>query len=273
MLRWYEAKPKSDFEDAKCEKTISWIESLSEFGIMIRKEDSRLRLYLGADRAESHHVETLPDISSVVCDASALPDCRVTVLQLKHSYFYPLCTAVKSSKIYMQSSVLQDCVFGVVASRANPNTVKKQLNAFLAKIEDNKKKKHSSQKYLASPVKSKLEQDAFFAARIFFSYAGDATSSLLSSINFTNKLAEPNGLVPKNTIKLKTLLSTPPKMSWWNKRQPVLTIPELVSILALPPAMFGLDMRSGSDKTFSNIHSSDTMDPADYFSRLWEKDK
>lgn len=67
-MLWYESKPKSDFEDAKCEKTISWIESLSAFGILLQKRDSQLRLYLGVTDDEAHHVTTIPDISSVLCD-------------------------------------------------------------------------------------------------------------------------------------------------------------------------------------------------------------
>ena len=303
-MLWYESKPKPDFEDTKCEKTISWIESLSAFGILLQKRDSHLRLYLGVTEGEAHHVTTIPDISSVLCDVPTYVNCdsadddddvdannsdsnsnsnsndntnntnpdnhdRLTEFQLKHHYIYPLCTAVKPSKIYQQSLVLDDYTFGIIANRVDSRTIQRRSKTFVKKLTE--KSKNTSQDDMLKSIKSKLGQDVFFAARVFFSSPNDA-KSMLSSINFTNRLAEPNGLVPKGQIKLPDILDTPPKMSWWCKRQPVLTIPELVSILSFPTTMFGLDMRSGSDKTFSNIHSN-TQDPVDYFSRLWERDR
>ena len=272
-MLWYESKPKSDFEDSKYEKTTSWIESLSAFGILLQKRDSQLRLYLGVTAAESRHVTTLPDISSVLCEVpiSANYDGhRLTEFQLKRHYIYPLCTTAKHSKVYQQSAVLDDYTFGIVASRVDSNIVKRRSKTLVKRLTE--KNTRTPQDNILKPIKSKLEQDIFFAARIFFSSANDA-KQLLSSINFTNRLAEPNGLVPKNQTRLPCdVLDTLPKMSWWNKRQPVLTVPELVSILSFPPSIFGLDMRSGSDKTFSNIHS-DTQDPVEYFSRLWEKEE
>lgn len=106
---------------------------------------------------------------------------------------------------------------------------------------------------------------------MFFSCDKENIPSFLSSINFTNRLSEPNALIPGNCRTVESVLNSPPKLLLLGgAKTPVLSPVELTSILSLPGPMFGLEMQTDKDRTFSNVHSY-IDDPADFFSDLVDK--
>ena len=269
MLRWYKSRPKSDFEDARAEKTVSLLSSLSTFGMLLQKTNYELSLYMGAAKTELHHIVSLPDIASVSCDEiQEIPPQKVTLMRLKNNYVHPLCTSVKECKLYEQSSILSDFTFGVVGRRIDPRVVMDNAKSFLRKTAN--KAGSALQSEITQPVQLKLEESAFFATSIFFACDTQSAESLLSSINFTNKLSEPNALIPKRRQDTKTVLNSQHRLPYFDKKVPVLSITEIASVLPLPPGMFGLEMPLGSDKTFSNLHDATTEDPVKFFTDMWQ---
>ena len=259
---WHNFKPKSNFEDAKSEKLISLLPSLNSFGIILNKKDHGLSLYLGAENTESHHITGLSDVTSIPhesLDISSL----VTQMKLKNDYIHPLCVAPQQCKIYEQSSYLSDFTLGITGRRIDPKIVRRKAKLFLDKIS----KRKTIQIEMTKSIQWKLEQNSFFVTSIFFSYEKNSIPSFLSSVNFTNRLSEPNALLAKKNTP-KTISFNPPKLSWFkNSKALVLSPVEMVSVLSLPPSMFGLKMESGADKTFSNLRRN-IADPADFFSDL-----
>ncbi len=261
-LVWYDSKPKSDFEDTKSVKTISLLSSVSYFGIILHKKNSELLLYLGAKESESHHIVSIPEITSIPCNTPCIP-ADITLMRLGHDYIHPLCSAIEPCKIYRQSPVLSDFVFGIVGRRVDSQIIRSRAKSFLAKRQNAR-----LQNDITKPVLWKLEQNSFFVTSIFFSSKN--TLSFLSSVNFTNKLSVPNSLIPAKNTHAISILNNPPRLSWLGgAKTPVLSLTECASVLSLPSLMFGLEMRPGTDKTFSNIHS--TEDPADFFSDILGK--
>ena len=269
MIRWYKSRPKSNFEDEGAEKTVSLLSSLSSFGMLLQKADYELSLYIGSAKTESHHIVSMPGITSVLHERiQDIPPQKITSMRLKNSYVHPLCTSVKECKLYEQSSILSDFTFGVVGRQINPRVVRDSAKSFLKKTA--KKAGSALQSEITRPVQLKLEESAFFATSIFFACEAQSAESLLSSINFTNRLSEPNALIPKRRQDAKTALNLQQRLPYFDKKVPVLSITEIASILPLPPGMFGLEMPLGADKTFSNLHDVATEDPVKFFTDMWQ---
>ena len=259
---WHESRPRPDFEDEESEKFISLLSSLDSVGIILSKRDSALSLYLGSAESESHHITGLPDVTSAACDDMGMPS-RVIPMRLRNDHIHPLCVTPQTCKIYEQSSLLSDFTFGIIGRRIDPRIIRKRARSFLERIYN----KTAPQADMSKPVEWKLEQNSFFVSNVFFACNKEDTPSLLSSINFTNRLSEPNGLVPRYGTKLA--LDCLPRLPWLGStRTPVLSIVELASILSLPHSMFGLAMESGAEKTFSNVRGT-MEDPARFFSEMF----
>ena len=266
MLLWQDSRPKDNFDDPDCEKFISLLSPLTAFGMILSQRDSALTMYLGTVPEESHHITDMSDITSVPCMAPDMPE-FVTPFRLKKDYIHPLCIAPELCKIYGQSRSLSDFTFGMMCARLDPKTVRKRSNRFLDKIS----KRDTTHIEMTKPVEWKREQNVFFASSVFFSYSKKDIPSFLSSVNFTNPMSEPNGLVAsKGKTKSESALQ-PPRLSWLGgAKTPILSVVELASVMSFPPSMFGLEMLSGADKTFSNYHS-DIANPADFFSDFQDK--
>ena len=268
---WFNSKPQSDFTEKDAEKTISLLSLLSAFGIVVEKQNHELSLYLGVDKEESHHITSLQDISSVSLGDGIMPDISfedTTLMKLKNSYIHPLCTSVIPCKIFEQSNALPDFVFGIVGSRVNTNIIRRKARSFLESSHQSSKKRGTSQKKdITNPVEAKLEEDTFFLSSVFFSCAKNDTRSFLSSVNFTNKLSGSNALIPERKPKsVESVLAVAPKTPLFGigGKTPVLSVVEIASVLSFPSTMFGLEMQSGTTRTFSST-SSDIDDPADFF--------
>ena len=249
---WYNSKPKDSFEDVQSEKFISLLSSLDSFGIILSKKDHTLSLHLGALESEVNHITELAGITSS-CD-TVEPPALLTTMRLKNDYIHPLCVSPIVCKIYGQAAALSDFTLGVIGKRVDPRIVRRKAKSFLDRVS-------KGMIDMTKPIEWKLEQNSFFATSIFFSCIKD-TIPFLSSINFTNKLSTPNALIARSPKRIKL---NAPKLSFLGaSKTPVLSPVEISSILSFPPAMFGLGMESGAEKTFSNLEGT-IDDPADFF--------
>lgn len=263
MINWYNSQPKSDWEEKEGMKTRALLSSLETFGMILFKKNSVLSLFLGTIPSDTHHITSIPNITSTPCELDNLFFEKTYTMKLRYDYIHPLCVEVAPCKIYEQSTVLGDFSFGIIANSVDPITLRRRSKSYLEKL---KKTSDVKQNDITKPIEFKMEQNHLFACEIFFSCDEPNVDSILSSINFTRKLAMPNGMIPKYTTKTDSILTKTPKLPWFGAKTPVLSLIEIVSILTLPNTLFGLEMKSGTDKTFSNLRGS--VDPAKYFEGL-----
>lgn len=268
LIHWYDSKPKSNWEEKEGLKTMTLLSSLDTFGMVLLKRESQLSLFLGTIPTDTHHITSIPDITSAPCILPNIFFENTYTMKLRYDYIHPLTILAEPCKIYEQSSLLGDFSFSVLGNRADPKGLRKRAKSHLEKLK--KRSGDIKQNDITKPVEFKLEQNHFFACSVFFSCGVPDVEPFLSSLNFTRKLAMPNGLVTKKKIKTDSLLNTIPKLSWFGgSKTPILSLVEIASILSLPTTLFGLEMRSGADKTFSNLRG--TVDPAKFFENLGEK--
>ena len=233
--------------------------------MVLEKTETSLTIYIGSEESESHHITSMDDVSSIICEPPVIP-LTVTSLKLKTNYIHPLCIEPTLCKIYAQSTILPPFLFGMIGKRVDAKKIRKKAKSFLDR-KAKQKRDGKTQVEMVKPIEWKLEQNSFFATTIFFSCAIESVTAFLSSLNFTNRLSEPNALIGKTRLKGIRALQ-PPSTSWMGGGKiPILSSVELASVLSLPDKMFGLEMESGTDKTFSNLRGT-TNDPADFFADL-----
>ena len=270
---WYDSRPKDTFEDPDSKKLIDMLSSMDTFGIILKKKESALTLYLGTEETESHHITSILDISAILCEPPALP-LNVTSMKLKNDPIHPLCANYNKPVIchlYEQSTMLSDFIFGMVGKRTDAKGIIKRGKSFLDKVKKRESKGQFSPKIL-DPIQAKMKETSFFATTIFFSCAPEIVPAFLSSVNFTNKFSQPNALVSKTKLRGIRALKPPGSSLFGGGKTPILSPIELASVLSFPPGMFGLEMISGTDKTFSNVRGV-SGDPADFFTDLTAEGK
>lgn len=260
-MKWVEIFPKDTFKDEEMLISMAILTPLSSFGISLKRRGSHLSLYMGAPEAEIHHITSINDMEARGVDPEeALPG-TVKTLKLRRPIIYPLCVEVQPSLIYTQARSLRDFVFGLVGTRVSSSVVRKKTKAYLDRAGS---KEHRSAGDILEPVKWKNEQTSFFCTTPAYSCDPEMEEALLSSVNFTNPLLEPNSLIPGRTRDGPSIAASPPKMpGFFGGKVAVLTVTELASILPLPPSMWGVEMTTGTEKTFSN-YEGDVPDPASF---------
>lgn len=262
MIQWFNSQPKSDWEEKEGLKTMGLLAPLDVFGMILSKRDSVLSLFLGTIPTDVHHIAAIPDITSVPCE---LPDVffeQTYDMKLRYDYIHPLCVMVEECKMYEQLGLLGDFSFGIIGNRANAMMLRKRAKSHMEKLKN--KSPDTRHTDITKPIEFKVEQNHLFACEVFFSCPKSTKESFLSSINFTRRLAVPNGLVSKRRKNTQKILKSIPSLPWiGGKKTPILSLVEIVSILSFPPTLFGLEMKSGADKTFSNLRGG--TDPASFF--------
>lgn len=260
-MRWVELFPKDTFKDDELEVTNNILTPVSAFGISVRRKGSHLRLFMGAPDTEIHHITSVNDIESTGVEPEVAVSGKMKSLKLRKPSINPLCTEPQPCLLYTQARSFRDFTFAMIGLRVSANAIRKPAKSFLDKASA-KSKLGGSRNEITEPVKWKYEQQAFFCTTILFECAKEMQTALLSSINFTNKLLEPNALVPGSLKDGSSAAIKPPRHPTFGKRSyPILTITEISSILPLPPSMWGVEMKTGAEKTFSNLEGSGP-DPA-----------
>lgn len=302
MMSWFSVRPAPAFGDGDGSLTASLASAVSRFGIVVAKAGMSVSLHLGAAAHEAHHVRSLPDAS---IEPAGLPpaglspdggDPEVVQFRLRGSLAVPLCAAPEPCLLYAHSSELPDFVVGLVGRRV-PDSVVARRRAPLARRAASAAGRRRpgggggggrTAADLDRLAAAKLAAGPFFLCRIFASCPG-GLGQLLSSLRFAHSCSGPNALVAgrprrigggggvggdagRGALRSRALLAEPPARLpriAGRSTAPVLSPAEMASVLALPPAMFGLQMMPGAGRTFTNART-DAADPAAPFARTGE---
>ena len=304
MMSWFSVRPAPAFGDKDGSLTAALASAVSRFGIVAAKADMSVSLHLGVGAHEGHHVRSLPDAS---IEPAGLPpaglspdggDPEVVQFRLRGSLAVPLCAAPEPCLLYAHSSELPDFVVGLVGRRV-PDSVVARRRAPLARRAASAAGRRRpgggggggrTAADLDRLAAAKLAGGPFFLCRIFASCPG-GLGQLLSSLRFAHECSGPNALVPgrprrigggggegckgdagRGALRSRSLLAEPPARLTriaGRATAPVLSPAEMASVLALPPAMFGLQMMPGAGRTFTNARTG-AADPAAPFARTGE---
>ena len=260
-MKWVELFPMDSFKDEEVEITTAVLNPVAWFGMVLKREASQLHLYCGMDPDEIHHITSLEKVEAREVPVDEVMSGRMKTLRMRKKTMYPLCVEPVPALLYQQARSLGDFTFGILGRRVKSDVIRRPAMSFIDKSTSKEKGRKSE---ILEPLKWKYAQESFFCCTILFDCKKETVKPLLSSINFVSSMMEPNSLVPGPARDAGRAAKLPPGIpGFGGSRVPVLSVTEIVSILPLPPQMWGVELEAGSQRTFSNMAPSGP-DPAEF---------